>query len=86
MSSRILQRSTRPQKRAAQGMTREWHHTLAGSDYAAGGKNIILPQFKEFSFYHLQFCNFFGIPRLASILFVLFFIFIHIMFIHLDSC
>ena len=30
----------RPQKRAAQGMTREWHHMLAGSNYAAGGKNI----------------------------------------------
>lgn len=67
MSSRILQRSTRPQKRAAQGMTREWHHMLAGSNYAAGG-------------------NFFGIPHLASILFVLFFIFIHMMFIHLDPC
>ena len=30
----------RPQKRAEQGMTREWHHTLAGSNYAAGGRNI----------------------------------------------
>ena len=30
----------RPQKRAAQGMTREWHHMLAGSNYAAGGKNV----------------------------------------------
>ena len=39
----------RPQKRAAQGMTRESHHMLAGSNYAAGGKDIILPQFKEIS-------------------------------------
>ena len=30
----------RPQKRAAQGMTREWHHMLAGTIYAVGGKNI----------------------------------------------
>ena len=42
-------RYERPQKRAAQGMTIEWHHMLAGSNYAAGGKNIILPQFKEIS-------------------------------------
>ena len=30
----------RPQKRVAQGMTREWHRMLAGSNYAAGVKNI----------------------------------------------
>lgn len=30
----------RPQKRAARCMTREWYHMLAGSNYAAGGKNI----------------------------------------------
>ena len=34
------QKYERPQKRSAQGMAREWHHMLAGSIYAAGGKNI----------------------------------------------
>ena len=33
-------KNERPQKRAAQCMTREWHHMLAGSNYAAGGKNV----------------------------------------------
>ena len=61
----------RPQKRAAQGMTIEWHHMLAGSNYAAGGKNIILPQFEEISWtvYNLVYLIW-PVSRLFSSLFL----------------